>query len=96
MDGTPTASQAGIAWKKLGKPNSARPGASCRRQGRTWPPISTNILQSLAGCDCLEACLKTHTITHTRAHTLTDTSGDPLTYSPNHFIDLWAKDVKAY
>lgn len=29
-------------------------------------------------------------------HEQTDTSGELLTYSPNHFIDLWTKDVKAY
>lgn len=48
--------------------------------------------------DCLKACSKTHTHTrvHRHTHILTDTPGEPLTYSPNHFIDLWAKDVKAY
>ena len=68
MDGTPTASQAGIAWKKTWKTgrNSASPGASRRRRGHAWPPISTNILQPLAGCDCSEA--RSNTQTHTRTH----------------------------
>ena len=94
MDGTPTASQAGLARKKTWKTsrNSASPGARRRRRGHAWPPISTGISQSLAGCDCLEARSKTHAHTHTQ----TDTSVELLTYSPNHFIDLWAKDVKAY
>lgn len=66
MDGTPTASQAGIAWKKTWKTgrNSASPGASRRRLGHAWPPISTNTLQSLAGCDCSEARSDIHTCTH--------------------------------
>lgn len=38
----------------------------------------------------------THERTHTHNRALTDTSGESLTYSPNHFIDLWAKDAKAY
>lgn len=71
IDGTPTASQAGIAWKKKTwktRRNPASPRAPHRRQGSAWPPISTSDSQSLAGCDCLETCSKTDTHTHTDRH----------------------------
>jgi len=85
----------GLLGKKLGKPSAALPAPERRvgdraAQGRQLAP--TFYSHSL-GCDCLEACSKTHM--HSHAH-IANTSGESLTYSPNHFIDLWAKDVKAY
>lgn len=67
MDGTPTAWQAGIAWKKLGKPSAILPAPECCIGDRALarPPISTGILPPLGGCDCLKACSKTHTHTRT-------------------------------
>lgn len=48
--------------------SSAGPRASHRRQGSAWSPISTSVLQSLAGCDCLAACSKPDSHTHTDGH----------------------------
>lgn len=75
--------------KKTWKTGSDSAGyTECRAGdgGHARPPISTNILQLLAGCDCVEERKKKDKDTQA----LTDTTGDPLTYSPNHFIDLWA------
>lgn len=73
MDRTPTASQAGITWGGGGgtwntSHNSASSRTLRRRWAHAWPPISTNILQSLAGCDCLKMCSKTHTHAHKDTH----------------------------
>lgn len=93
MDGTPTASQAGIAWKKLGKPAVMLPASERLAGDRAalGHQLATTFYSRSLGVTVWK-----HTQRHMHTHTLTGISGEPLTYSPNHFIDLWAKDVKVY
>lgn len=88
--------------KKLGEPAAILPAPERRAGDRAalGRQLAPTFYSRLLGVTVWRHTQKhTYTHTHTNAckqHTLTNTSGEPLTYSPNHFIDLWAKDVKAY
>lgn len=87
----------GLLRKKLGKPSAILPTPE-RRVG-DWPALGRQLAptfysRSLGETVCRLA--QRHARMRTHMHTQPDTSGESLTYSPNHFIDLWAKDVKVY
>lgn len=93
IDRTPTASQAGIAWKKLGKPATVLLVPELHTGDRA--PLGRQLAPAFYS-RLLGVTVWRHAQSPTHTHTLTGSSGELLTYSPNHFIDLWAKDVKAY